>query len=411
MSVEVLTFGCRLNLAEGESVRAAAGAAGATDTVIVNSCAVTQEAVRQAEKAVRKAHRDRPGARILVTGCAAQLEPGRFAALPGVTGVLGNADKLRPASYLAGAAAHPVPDIFADRAAPAPAATFPGRSRAFVQVQAGCDHRCTFCIIPFARGNSRSVPAEAVIDRIAALSDAGAREVVLTGVDLTGYGTADTPTLGALIARILRDVPALPRLRLSSLDTVEIDPLLAEIIVGEARMMPHLHLSLQSGDDMILKRMRRRHGRAHAIATVAALKAKRPDIAIGADLIAGFPTETADMAANSLSLIEECDIVFGHIFPYSPRAGTPAARMPQVEPEVARTRARALRQACAAVQGRWLAGLVGTRQRVLMERGGTGHTESFAKVRTPAETPLPAGAIADLRIVAADGDTLLGIPA
>jgi threonylcarbamoyladenosine tRNA methylthiotransferase MtaB len=410
MTVEVLTFGCRLNLAEGESVRAAATQAGARDTLIVNSCAVTQEAVRQAEKAVRKAHRDRPEADIIVTGCAVQLAPARFAAMPGVSRVLGNADKLRPQSYLAGDAG-PVPDIFADLAPPAPAATFPGRSRAFVQVQAGCDHRCTFCIIPFARGNSRSVPAHAVVDRIAALVDAGAREVVLTGVDLTGYGTPETPTLGALIARILRDIPAVPRLRLSSLDTVEIDPLLAEIIIGEARVMPHLHLSLQSGDDMILKRMRRRHGRAHAIATISALKSGRPEIAIGADLIAGFPTETADMAANSLSLIEECDIVFGHIFPYSPRAGTPAARMPQVEPEVARTRARALREASAAAQARWLAGLVGTRQRVLMERGGGGHTEAFATVRTPPELSFAAGTIVDLRILASDGTALLGVPA
>jgi threonylcarbamoyladenosine tRNA methylthiotransferase MtaB len=409
--IDVLTFGCRLNLAEGESVRAAAGAAGATDTVIVNSCAVTQEAVRQAEKAVRKAHRDRPEANIVVTGCAAQLEPGRFATMPGVTRVLGNAAKLLPESYIAGRTPMPVADAFADLSRPAPAATFTGRSRAFVQVQAGCDHRCTFCIIPFARGNSRSVPAQAAIDRIAALVDAGAREVVLTGVDLTGYGLPDAPTLGHLVARILREMPALPRLRLSSLDTIEIDPLLVEIIGGEPRVMPHLHLSLQSGDDMILKRMRRRHGRAHAIATVAKLKALRPDIAIGADLIAGFPTETAAMAANSLSLIEECDIVFGHIFPYSPRTGTPAARMPQVEPEVARTRARMLREACAARHAGWLAGLVGSRQRVLMERGGTGHGESFAKVRTPAELSIEAGSIVDLRILATDGDTLLGVPA
>jgi threonylcarbamoyladenosine tRNA methylthiotransferase MtaB len=411
MSVEVLTFGCRLNLAEGDSARLAADAAGATDTVIVNSCAVTQEAVRQAEKAVRRAHRDRPGASIVVTGCAAQLEPARFAAMPGVTRVLGNADKLRPESYRSGNVARAVPDAFADISAPSPAVTFAGRSRAFVQVQAGCDHRCTFCIIPFARGNSRAVAAGAVVDRIAALVDSGAREVVLTGVDLTGYATADTPTLGALIARILRDVPALPRLRLSSLDTVEIDPLLGEIIAGEARVMPHLHLSLQSGDDMILKRMRRRHDRAHAIAAVARLKALRPDIAIGADLIAGFPTETADMAANSLSLIEECDIVFGHIFPYSPRAGTPAARMPQIEPEVARIRARTLRAACGDRHARWIAGLVGTRQRVLMERGGSGHAENFARVRLPAEIPFEAGTILDLRIIASDGEALLGVPA
>jgi threonylcarbamoyladenosine tRNA methylthiotransferase MtaB len=405
---EMLTFGCRLNLAEGESVRAAAGDAG--DMIIVNSCAVTGEAVRQAEKAVRRAHRERPEARIVVTGCAAQLEPGRFAAMPGVSRVLGNAEKLRPESYRAGSNAG-VADIFADRSAPTPAATFSDRSRAFVQVQAGCEHRCTFCIIPFARGHGRSVPADVAVERIAALVDAGAREVVLTGVDLTGYGAdlAAPSSLGQLAERILRAVPGLARLRLSSLDTIEIDPLLADLIGGEPRLMPHLHLSLQSGDDMILKRMRRRHGRDAAIRTVAALKAKRPDLAIGADLIAGFPTESAAMAANSLSLIEECDIVFAHVFPFSPRAGTPAARMPQVEPEVARERARRLREASAARRAAWLCGLVGTRQRVLIERGGTGHAENFAKVR-PA-SPVSAGAIVDLHIVAVDGDTILGQPA
>jgi len=407
--IEVLTFGCRLNLAEGESVRAAAGEA--DDLIIVNSCAVTGEAVRQAEKAVRRAHRDRPEARIVVTGCAAQLEPDRFAAMAGVSRVLGNAEKLRPESYRRGSNAH-VADIFADRSVPLPATTFAGRSRAFVQVQAGCEHRCTFCIIPFARGHGRSVPADVAVDRIAALVDSGAREVVLTGVDLTGYGAdlAEPLSLGRLVERILRTVPALPRLRLSSIDTVEIDPLLAELISSEPRLMPHLHLSLQSGDDMILKRMRRRHGRDVAIRTVAALKALRPDLTIGADLIAGFPTETAAMAANSLSLIEECDIVFAHVFPFSPRAGTPAARMPQVEPEVARERARTLREASAARRATWLGGLIGTRQRVLMERGGTGHADNFAKVR-PAVAEVEAGAIVDLRIVAVDGDTLVGVAA
>jgi len=407
--VEVQTFGCRLNLAEGESVRAAAG--DADDLVIVNSCAVTAEAVRQAEKAVRRAHRDRPEARIVVTGCAAQLEPDRFAAMPGVSRVIGNAEKLRPESYRPASNAG-VADIFADRSAPAPATSFADRSRAFVQVQAGCDHRCTFCIIPFARGHGRSVPAAVVVNRIAALVDAGAREVVLTGVDLTGYGAglAEPLSLGQLVERILRAVPGLARLRLSSIDTVEIDPLLAELIGGEPRLMPHLHLSLQSGDDMILKRMRRRHGRDVAIRTVTDLKARRPDLAIGADLIAGFPTETAAMAANSLSLIEECDIVFAHVFPFSPRAGTPAARMPQVELEVARKRAWILREASAARRAAWLATLVGSRQRVLMERGGTGHAENFAKVR-PATPEPDAGAIVELHIVAVDGDTLVGVPA
>jgi threonylcarbamoyladenosine tRNA methylthiotransferase MtaB len=276
------------------------------------------------------------------------------------------------------------------------------------KVQAGCEHRCTFCIIPFARGHGRSVPPEVATRRIAALVDAGAREVVLTGVDLTGYGAglSEPQSLGRLVEHILRDVPGLARLRLSSLDTIEIDPLLAELIAGEPRLMPHLHLSLQSGDDMILKRMRRRHGRDVAVRTVADLKARRPDLAIGADLIAGFPTETAAMAANSLSLIEECDIVFAHVFPFSPREGTPAARMPQVEPEVARERARLLREASAARRSTWLQGLVGTRQRVLMERGGTGHAENFAKVRPAMSAAV--GEIVDVRIAAVDGDTLLG---
>jgi threonylcarbamoyladenosine tRNA methylthiotransferase MtaB len=411
--VDVLTFGCRLNLAESERIREAAG--DAPDTIVVNSCAVTGEAVRQAEKAVRRAHRERPEARIIVTGCAAQLEPARFAGMAGVTRILGNAEKLRSEHYRAlpgdGPADSRVADIFADRAPPAPATSFTDRSRAFVQVQSGCDHRCTFCIIPFARGHGRSVPADRVIERIAALVDAGAREAVLTGVDLTGYG-ADLDagqTLGALAARILRDVPGLPRLRLSSIDTIEIDPLLFDLLAGEPRMMPHLHLSLQSGDDMILKRMKRRHGRAQAIATVQALKARRPDIAIGADLIAGFPTETAAMAGQSLALIDECDIVFAHVFPFSPRAGTPAARMPQVEPEVARQRARALREASAARRAHWLQSLVGSTQNVLTERGGIGHAENFARVRCPSHAAV--GKVSTVRITAVDGDILVGVPA
>ena len=459
--VEVMTFGCRLNLAEGETIRRAAADAG--DLLVVNSCAVTGEAVRQAEKAVRRAHREQPDRRIVVTGCAAQLEPARFAEMAGVASVLDNDEKLVAENYTPSPRRRPGPislstiadpvDEDGDRPQPSlgrrhvlhSAATFAGRSRAFVQVQTGCDHRCTFCIIPFARGDSRSVAPELVTARIEELVAEGAREVVLTGVDLTGYGAdlPDRPMLGDLAARILRDVPALPRLRLSSVDAVEIDPVLFELLAGEQRMMPHLHLSLQSGDDMILKRMRRRHDRAAAIRLVAALKARRPEIAIGADLIAGFPTEDEAMAANSLALIEDCDIVMAHIFPYSPRPGTPAARMPQVEPEVARERAGRLRAAAEARRGAWLAGMVGSVQRVLIERGGTGHAENFAKVRPllpdrhPSESrDLPlrersgsvprdpsfrwddvfggddkVGEVVNLKITAVAGDTLVGLPA
>jgi threonylcarbamoyladenosine tRNA methylthiotransferase MtaB len=379
---EIITLGCRLNVAESEAMRALAG--GADDLVIVNSCAVTNEAVRQTRQAIRKAKRARPDARIVVTGCAAQIEPETFAAMPEVSRVLGNREKFDFRSFLPGVEKVRISDIMVVReTAPHLVAGFAERSRAFVEVQNGCDHRCTFCIIPFGRGNSRSVPAGLVVERIKALVAEGFREVVLTGVDVTSYGPdlPGAPTLGQLIERILRHVPALPRLRLSSLDCIEMDERLFDLACHEPRFMPHLHMSFQAGDDLILKRMKRRHSRRDAIETVARLKAKRPEIAIGADLIAGFPTETEAMHENSLRLIDECDIVMGHIFPFSPKRGTPAARMPQVPPAIAKQRARRLREACAGRKAAWLAGLVGTRQRVLVEKDGLGHAENFASVQ------------------------------
>ncbi|WP_294101267.1 tRNA (N(6)-L-threonylcarbamoyladenosine(37)-C(2))-methylthiotransferase MtaB [Sphingomonas sp.] len=379
----VISLGCRLNLAESETIRAInAGRA----LVVVNSCAVTNTAVAETRAAIRKARRAHPGTEIAVTGCAAQIDPIGFAAMPEVDRVIGNAEKLLPEAW-ASTAPVQVQDIMAVRAtAPHLAASFADHVRAFVEVQNGCDHRCTFCAIPFGRGNSRSVPAGAVIDRIAALVDAGHREVVLTGVDLTSYGPdlPGAPTLATLIERILRHVPKLERLRLSSLDSIEIDERLFELVTGEARIMPHLHLSLQAGDDMILKRMKRRHARVDAVRIVERLKARRPDIAIGADLIAGFPTEDDAMFANTRALIDDCDIVHAHIFPYSPRAGTPAARMPQVAAEVRKARAAELRSAAADRRAGWLATLVGTTQQVLVERPGTrGHAGNFADVALP----------------------------
>jgi threonylcarbamoyladenosine tRNA methylthiotransferase MtaB len=419
--LEIVTLGCRLNAAESAAMRALA--AGEDDLVIVNSCAVTNEAVRRTRQAIRRAKRARPGARVMVTGCAAQVDPQAFAAMPEVTRVIGNREKLEAASFQLSipSSLTPIPssqrklgspfflgkdkeipasvgmtelrepaeilvsDIMAVReTAPHLLSGFSDRARAFVEVQNGCDHRCTFCIIPFGRGNSRSVPAGLVVERIRALVGEGFCEVVLTGVDVTSYGPdlPGAPGLGLLVERILRHVPDLPRLRLSSLDCIEIDERLGDAIAGEPRFMPHLHMSFQAGDDLVLKRMKRRHSRAQAVETVARLKAKRPDLAIGADMIAGFPTESEAMHENSLRLIDECDVVMGHVFPFSPKRGTPAALMPQVPPPVIRERARRLRAACARRQAMWLRGLVGSRQRVLVERGGTnGHAENFAPVR------------------------------
>jgi threonylcarbamoyladenosine tRNA methylthiotransferase MtaB len=431
---EIITLGCRLNYAESEAMRTLA--AGDDDLVIVNSCAVTNEAVRQTRQAIRRAKKARPGARIFVTGCAAQVEPETFAAMPEVNRVLGNREKFDPSSFrrrpesrgdrtetfrpeipafagMTDLAEIRVSDIMAVReTAPHLVAGFAERSRAFVEVQNGCDHRCTFCIIPYGRGNSRSVPAGSVVERIRALAGEGFREVVLTGVDVTSYGPdlPGAPTLGALIERILHHVPDLPRLRLSSLDCIEMDERLFDLATGEPRFMPHLHMSFQAGDDMVLKRMKRRHCRQDAVETVARLKEKRPEIAIGADLIAGFPTETEAMHENSLRLVADCDIVMGHIFPFSPKRGTPAARMPQVPPPIVKERARRLREACAARKATWLAALVGTRQQVLVEKAGFGHAENFAPVQL-RHSGASAGDVVAVEIAAVENSTLIGAAA
>ena len=405
---EIITLGCRLNIAESETIR---GLTGGRDMVVVNSCAVTNAAVKQTRVAIRRARRDRPGAQIVVTGCAAQIDPASFAAMPEVDRVIGNADKLSPAAW-ASPTRVVVGDIMAIREnVPHLAHAFAEHARAFVEVQNGCDHRCTFCAIPFGRGPSRSVPAGAVVERIAALVDAGHAEVVLTGVDLTSYGhdLPGAPSLGSLVERILCHVPSLARLRLSSLDGVEIDGPLLDLLTTESRIMPHVHLSLQAGNDLILKRMKRRHLRRDAVDIVQRLKAARPDIAIGADLIAGFPTEDEAMFADTLALIDDADIVHAHIFPYSPRAGTPAARMPQVGPELIRKRAGRLREAATRRRTAWLRSLVGTAQDILVERSGTrGHAGNFAEVRLPTAKP---GTIKQVRVTAATDSHLEGVPA
>ncbi len=411
---ELITLGCRLNYAESEAMRAMA--ADCDDLVIVNSCAVTAEAVRKTRQQVRKAKRARPDAEIIVTGCAAQIEPGTFADMPEVSRVLGNREKMMPESFTGHRSL--VSDIIAVRdTAPHLVTGFAERARAFVEVQNGCDHRCTFCVIPYGRGNSRSVPAGLVIERIRALVAKGFREVVLTGVDVTSYGPdlPGSPSLGLLVERILTQVPELPRLRLSSIDSIEIDDRLFEIATGEPRFMPHLHLSLQAGDDMILKRMKRRHSRQQAVDIVARLKAARPEIAIGADIIAGFPTETDAMATNTLHMIDECDIVFGHIFPYSERAGTPAAKMPQLPGDIRKERAARLRDAAARRKQNWLRGLIGSTQNVLIEsEQGRGHAENFAEVasrhsRFRGNDAL--GKIIEMKITGLEGDVLIGEPA
>lgn len=410
---EIISLGCRLNLAESEAIRAINAA---RDVVIINSCAVTNNAVSETRAAIRRAARTRPGVDIIVTGCAAQIDPAGFAAMPEVTRVIGNAEKLDPAVWQA---SDPlvVSDIMTVRAtSPHLATSFDSHARAFVEVQNGCDHRCTFCIIPYGRGNSRSVPVEAVVARIAGLVEHGYREVVLTGVDLTSYGPdlPGGPPLAVLVEQILLRVPRLERLRLSSLDSIEIDDRLFDLITGEARIMPHLHLSLQAGDDMVLKRMRRRHSRADAVRIVTRMKAARGDIAIGADLIAGFPTETEAMFASSAALIDDCDIVHAHIFPYSPRAGTPAARMPQVPGDVRKQRAAALRARAAIRRQVWLQSLVGTVQDVLIERpGDRGHTPNFAEIRLSSGDRLAerVGEIVPMVVTGIDNASLLGIAA
>ncbi len=409
MGVEVINFGCRLNIAEGESIRAAAGEQ--HDLIVINSCAVTAEAERQARQAIRRAAKRRPNARIIVTGCAAETAGPAFAAMPEVAGLVANRSKGSPSAF------RPAGDapLFGTEASQKPAISGADHARAFIEVQNGCDHRCTFCIIPYGRGDSRSIPAGAVIDAVKAAVDRGQQEVILTGVDLTSYGPdlPGSPTLGQLVERILKHVPSLPRLRLSSMDSIEIDDRLFDLITGEPRIMPHVHLSLQSGDDMILKRMKRRHSRAQAVALVERLKARRPEIAIGADIIAGFPTEDDAMFDGSLRLIDDCQIVFGHIFPYSPRTGTPAARMPQIERAIIKARADRLRDAAHASKAAWLQSMVGSVQRALIELDGeTGHTPNFARVRLEAKRPSGnmRGEMIDIRITTSDGDTLTGTP-
>jgi threonylcarbamoyladenosine tRNA methylthiotransferase MtaB len=368
VNAEVISLGCRLNIAESETIRALLG--GERDLVVINSCAVTAEAVRQTRQAIRKARRARPDARLLVTGCAAEVERDELAAMPEVDGLVPNARKLDARAWNVRNHPSPVPSQ---------------HTRAFIAVQNGCDHVCTFCVIPQGRGASRSLPVAAVLREIERHT---ASEVVLTGVDLTSWGhdLPGSPSLGTLVEVILHAFPALPRLRLSSLDGVEIDAHLFELLASEERVMPHLHLSLQHGHDLILKRMKRRHSRADAVRLVERLRARRPEIAIGADLIAGFPTEDEAMHEASRSMIRELGIVHGHIFPYSPRPGTPAARMPQVDKATIKARAADLRAAAAAVRHAWLAGLIGSELSVLAEADGTGHAGNFARVALPTGT-------------------------
>ena len=375
MTVEVVSLGCRLNLAESEELRGLL--AEEADLIVVNSCAVTAEAVRQTRQAIRRARKRRPDARLLVTGCAAEIERESLSAMPEVDGLVANATKLEPGHYVTA----PAPGPFVS-------APLTNHTRAFVQVQNGCDHACTFCVIPQGRGPSRSRTIPDVLADTARHLAAGAREVVLTGVDVTSWGAElpGTPRLGSLVAAMLAAFPELTRLRLSSLDGIEIDPELLELIASEPRVMPHLHLSLQSGDDLILKRMKRRHSRGDALRLVAALRARRPELAIGADLIAGFPTEDEAAHAANLSIITELGVVHGHVFPYSPRPGTPAARMPPVDPVRVKARAAELRARVAEVRGAWLASLVGRPLEVLAERDGTGHARCFARVQLPPGT-------------------------
>ncbi|MFZ1108518.1 MAG: tRNA (N(6)-L-threonylcarbamoyladenosine(37)-C(2))-methylthiotransferase MtaB [Rhodomicrobium sp.] len=415
MSVEVITFGCRLNAYESELAKTHAEQAGLTDAIIVNTCAVTAEAVRQARQAIRKARRERPAAKIIVTGCAAQIEPGAFADMDEADFVIGNAEKTAARTFIGIAADEfarvRVNDIASVReSAPHMIGGFGSRSRAYVEVQNGCDHRCTFCVIPYGRGPSRSVPPGDIVSQVRALVEKGYREVVLTGVDLTAYG-ADLPggmKLGRLVRTILKLVPELPRLRVSSIDTVEADPALVEAFADEERLMPHLHLSLQSGDNLILKRMKRRHAREDAIQFCAAMRELRPDIVFGADLIAGFPTEDEAMFANTLKLADECGLSFLHVFPFSARPQTPAARMPQLDRALIKERAARLRRKAAERLGLHLEAAQGKVFEVLMEGDSMGRTPQFAEIAMRGEGGIVPGAIVTARATGRNNRHLIG---
>ena len=416
-TVEVVTFGCRLNAYESEVIRKRAAEDGLSDAVIFNTCAVTGEAVRQARQAIRKMRRERPDARLIVTGCAAQIDPAAFGAMDEIDLVLGNAEKTQAGAYAIAAPDAPrvrVNDIMSVRETAGHLIDgLKERARAYVEVQNGCDHRCTFCIIPFGRGNSRSAPAGEVVEQIRRLTAEGYREVVLTGVDVTSWGSdlPGQPTLGQLVARILKLVPDLPRLRLSSIDAAEIDPDLLRCMGEEPRLMPYLHLSLQAGDDMILKRMKRRHSRQQALDLVASVRAVRPDVAFGADLIAGFPTETDEMFDNTVALVEQTGLAFLHVFPFSPRPGTPAARMPQLDRGLIKRRAERLRAAGDAALIRHLEAQIGKVLCGLVERAGTARADDFSEIRFEGEANLGQilGQIVPMRITGHDGKRLTAV--
>ena len=406
-SPQIVTFGCRLNAYESEVIRGALSESGVEDMVVVNTCSVTKEAERQARQAIRRARRDNPAAEIVVTGCAAQIDPGAYAAMPEVDRVLGNIEKLEAKSY-ASAAPILVNDIMSVRETAGHLLQgFEDRARAFVQVQQGCDHRCTFCIIPFGRGNSRSVPIGEIVAQVHQLVENGYAELVLSGVDISSYGgdLPGQPSLGQMIRRLLAQVPELQRLRISSIDCIEIDDDLKRLIADEERLMPHLHLSLQSGDDMILKRMKRRHSRRDAVDLCEELRALRPDIVFGADLIAGFPTETEAMLQNSLALIEDCGLTWLHVFPYSERDGTPAAKMPPVDKAVRKARAARLRDAGSVAVRQYLESRIGHTEDVLIEKPNLGRTAYFAPIRVDGNAA--SGAIVAARVTGVDGNSTL----
>jgi len=415
MAVDIVTFGCRLNAFEAEVIRREAEGAGLVDTIVINSCAVTNEAVAQARQSIRKLKRERPSARIVVTGCAAQTQSGMFADMAEVDRIVGNDDKMRSEAWhetrsafdLGASEKIAVSDIMAvkEMAPHLIDGYASGLPRVFVQVQNGCDHRCTFCIIPYGRGNSRSVPMGAVVEQVRNLAARGHAEIVLTGVDLTSYGAdlPGAPRLGLLTRQILRHVPELKRLRISSIDSIEADDDLLDAIADDARLMPHLHLSLQSGDDMILKRMKRRHSRQDAIAFCDQVRRLRPDVVFGADIIAGFPTESEEMFSRSLALVDECGLTFLHVFPYSPRPGTPAARMPQVAGGAIKERAKRLRAAGEAALRQRLQAEVGKTREVLIESEAQGRTEHYLPVAIAGER---VGSVVPRTITGSDGERM-----